>query len=68
MRMAAIGIFKSLNLFLEVIKQLALLHCLSVDTFVGNLYNYMSGRNRTRAIRFFKLSLVEAHSDSICII
>jgi hypothetical protein len=53
--------------FLLVITHPALLHCLSVDTFVGNLYNYISGSNGTRAIPFFKrlsTNLVEAHIES----
>ncbi|PVH68320.1 P-loop containing nucleoside triphosphate hydrolase protein [Cadophora sp. DSE1049] len=53
--------------FLLVMTHPALLHCLSVDTFVGNLYNYISGSNGTRAIPFFKrlsTSLVEAHIES----
>ena len=53
--------------FLSVITHPALLDCLSVDTFVGNLYNYISGSNGTRAITFFKhlsTNLVEAHFES----
>ena len=53
--------------FLLVITHPALLDCLSVDTFVGNLYNYISGSNGTRAIPFFKhlsTNLVEAHIES----
>jgi len=53
--------------FLMVITHPALLDCLSVDTFVGNLYNYISGSNGTRAIPFFKrlsTNLVEAHFES----
>ena len=38
-RMAVVSIFISPNLSL---------HCLSVDTFVGNLYNYMSGSNKLK--------------------
>ena len=41
--------------FLLVITHPALLDCLSVDTAVGGLYNYMSGTNGTRAIPFFQL-------------
>lgn len=40
--------------FLLVITHPALLDCLSVDTFVGNLYNYISGSNGSRAIPFFR--------------
>jgi hypothetical protein len=50
--------------FLLVITHPALLDCLSIDTFVGNLYNYISGSNRNRAISFFKrltTNLLEAH-------
>ena len=48
--------------FLSVITHSALLDCLSVDTSVGDLYNYMSGTNGSRAIPFFQRlcnSLVE---------
>ena len=48
--------------FLSVITHSALLDCLSVDTSVGGLYNYMSGTNGSRAIPFFQRlcnSLVE---------
>ena len=38
-RMAVVSIFNSPN---------HSLHCLSVDTFVGNLYNYMSGSNKLK--------------------
>ena len=53
--------------FLSVITHPGLLHCLSVDTFVGNLYNHISSSNGTRAIPFFKrltTNLVEAHLES----
>lgn len=40
--------------FLLVISHPALLDCLSVDTFVGSLYNFISGSNGTRAIPFFR--------------
>ena len=48
--------------FLSVLTHSALLDCLSVDTSVGGLYNYMSGTNGSRAIPFFQRlcdSLVE---------
>ena len=48
--------------FLSVLTHSALLDCLSVDTSVGGLYNYMSGANGSRAIPFFQRlckSLVE---------
>lgn len=53
--------------FLLVITHPALLDCLSVDTFVGNLYNYIRGSNGSRAIPFFKrlsTNLVDAHLES----
>lgn len=40
--------------FLLVVSHPALLDCLSVDTFVGGLYNFISGSNGTRAIPFFR--------------
>ena len=40
--------------FLLVITHQALLDCLSVDTAVGGLYNFISGSNGTRAIPFFQ--------------
>lgn len=40
--------------FLSVITHPARLDCLSVDTFVGDLFNYISGSNRARAIPIFK--------------
>ena len=40
--------------FLSVLTHSALLDCLSVDTSVGGLYNYMSGTNGSRAIPFFQ--------------
>jgi hypothetical protein len=39
--------------FLEVITHGALLDCLSIDTFVGALYSFVSGTNGNRAIPFF---------------
>lgn len=55
------------HLFLVVITHSALLDCLSVDTFVGNLYNYINDSNGTQAILFFKhlsTNLVETHIES----
>lgn len=46
-----LGIFRS---FLLVITHTALLDCLSVDTFVGSLYNFISGTNGSRAISCFQ--------------
>lgn len=40
--------------FLQTITHPAILDCLSVDTFVGSLYNFVSGANGSRAIPFFK--------------
>lgn len=43
--------------FLEVMAHQAFLDCLSVDTFVGRLYNLMSGTNGSRAMQFFHVLL-----------
>ena len=54
--------------FLLVISHTELLGCLSVDTFVGGLYNFISGSNGTRAIPFFRrlsTSLLGQHTASI---
>lgn len=40
--------------FLLVITHQALLNCLSVDTAVGGLYNFISGSHGSRAIPFFQ--------------
>jgi hypothetical protein len=40
--------------FLSVITHREILSCLSVDTAVGGLYNFISGSNGFRAIRFFQ--------------
>ena len=40
--------------FLAVITHQAIIDCLSVDTYVGGLYNFISGSNGTRAISFFQ--------------
>lgn len=40
--------------FLLVITHPALLDCLSVDIYVGDLYNFISGSGGTRAIPFFQ--------------
>jgi hypothetical protein len=53
--------------FLSVITHPALLDCLSVDTFVGGLYNFISGSNGTRAVPFFQrlyTNLVDAYCES----
>ena len=54
--------------FLLVISHAALLNSLSVDTFVGGLYNFISGSNGTRAIPFFQrlsTSILGQHAASI---
>ena len=53
--------------FLLVMTHSSFLDCLSVDTFVGALYNFISGTNGTRAIPFFQhlcQTLVNAHLDT----
>ncbi|KAA8576958.1 hypothetical protein EYC84_006986 [Monilinia fructicola] len=40
--------------FLSVITHQALLDCLSIDTCVENLYNFISGSNGSRAMPFFQ--------------
>lgn len=59
--------------FLTVMTHASIVDCLSVDTYVGSLYTFMSGSNGTRAIPFFRHvceRLVEAHTgcqrDSTC--
>ncbi|KAM0136661.1 hypothetical protein ACHAP3_004408 [Botrytis cinerea] len=50
--------------FLDVMTHQALLDCLSIDTCVGNLYNFISGSNGSRAIPFFQnliSNLLEIH-------
>lgn len=54
--------------FLLVITHSSFLDCLSVDTFVGGLYNFISGTNGTRAVPFFRHlceTLVNAHVNTI---
>ncbi|KAF7881219.1 uncharacterized protein EAF02_007110 [Botrytis sinoallii] len=53
--------------FLSVMVHQALLDCLSIDTCVGNLYNFISGSNGSRAIPFFQTlitNLLEIHYSS----
>ncbi|PVI08317.1 NFX1-type zinc finger-containing protein 1 [Periconia macrospinosa] len=53
--------------FLSVITHRAFLDCLSVDTSVGALYNFVSGTNGKRAIPYFQhlsQTLVESHLTS----
>jgi hypothetical protein len=40
--------------FLLAMTHSAMVDCLSVDTYVGSLYSFMSGANGTRAIPFFQ--------------
>lgn len=40
--------------FLLVITHTAIVDCLSVDTYVGSLYNFISGASGTRAIPYFQ--------------
>jgi hypothetical protein len=40
--------------FLLTMAHSSLLDCLAVDTYVGTIYNYISGTNGTRAIPFFQ--------------
>lgn len=54
--------------FLLVMSHPAILDCLTVDTSVGNLYNFISGSSGSRAILFFQnlcTNLVEQHLESI---
>ncbi|KAF2175097.1 hypothetical protein K469DRAFT_724434 [Zopfia rhizophila CBS 207.26] len=54
--------------FLLVITHPSFLDCLSVDTFVGGLYNFISGMNGTRVVPFFQHlceTLVNAHVNKI---
>ncbi|KAI1914222.1 hypothetical protein LOZ65_005668 [Ophidiomyces ophidiicola] len=54
--------------FLLVITHSYFLDCLSVDTFVGGLYNFISGTNGDRAIPFFQHvceTLANAHAGTI---
>jgi hypothetical protein len=53
--------------FLLVITYLAIVDCLSVDTFVRSLYSFISSSNGTRAIPFFNrlcTNLADAYCDS----
>ncbi|KAH8689897.1 NFX1-type zinc finger-containing protein 1 [Talaromyces proteolyticus] len=45
---------KTSRSFLLVMTHSAMVDCLSVDTYVGSLYIFMSGANGTRAIPFFQ--------------
>lgn len=53
--------------FLQVITHPCLLDCISVDTAVGGLYNFISGANGSRAILFFNSvvkNLLDHHLES----
>ncbi len=53
--------------FFIIIIYPALLDCLLINTFLGNLYNYINSNNGTRVIPFFKrlsINLVEAYFKS----
>jgi len=53
--------------FLAVVTHPALLDCLSVDTYVGTAYNFISGANGSRAVPFFTslcASIVEQYPDN----
>jgi len=53
--------------FLSVITHSAMLDCLSVDTFVGGLYNFISGSNGTRVVAFAQrlcTNLIDAYCES----
>jgi hypothetical protein len=55
------------QLFLLVITHSAMIDALSVNTYVGNLYNFVSGANGTRAILFFQHIcelVIELRTDS----
>lgn len=51
--------------FLLVITHPAMLDCLTVDTFVGGLYNFISGTHGKRAIDFFQ-NLCTNLTDAYC--
>lgn len=53
--------------FLKVITNPALLDCLSIDTYVGTMYNFISGANGERAVTFFTelcTGLLELHQQN----
>ncbi|KFX96758.1 hypothetical protein O988_05185 [Pseudogymnoascus sp. VKM F-3808] len=55
------------QLFLSVISHPAMVDCLSVNTFVGGLYSFISGSNGTRAVPFFQrlcANLADAYCES----
>ncbi|KAF3035032.1 hypothetical protein E8E12_006473 [Didymella heteroderae] len=57
--------------FLEVITHPSLVDCLAVDEYVSGIYNFISGGNGTRAIKFFQHlceTMVAAHTDGTSIL
>ncbi|KIW22051.1 uncharacterized protein PV07_12556 [Cladophialophora immunda] len=62
------GFVRLVQPFLLVVTHSALLDCLSVDTFVGALYNFIGGPNGNRAIPFFQHlceAVVHTHLDGM---
>lgn len=60
--------FQLIQPFLSVMTHSALLDCLSVDSSVGGLYNFISGTNGTRAVPFVQTvceTLVNLHLDTM---
>jgi hypothetical protein len=49
-----VQVYRVSQSFLLVVTHTAMLDCLSVDTYVGSLYNFMSGPSGMRAIPFFQ--------------
>lgn len=45
---------KNSERFLLIVTHPSFVDCLAVDTFVGSIYNFMSGANGTRAVSFFQ--------------
>lgn len=66
------GIFiRLVRPFLLVMSHTALVDCLSVDTAVGGIYNYMSGNNGSRAIPFFRrlgTAILDTPPDSAAVL
>lgn len=52
--------------FLQLITHHSLLSCLSVDTYIGALYNFIGGTNGSRALPFLHKCITSLiHSDSV---
>lgn len=47
-------LIKNSERFLLILTHPSFLDCLAVDTYVGSIYNFVSGANGTRAIPFFR--------------